>query len=92
MLRKSLSIMAVFSLIAAASIHAQSPFEKIHGDVLGKMELARARRAPGLGPFLAPQPRPNQLLYDVVHYTIDVAINPNARIVEGSVKIGRAHV
>ncbi len=83
MLRKLVFALCLCALAAPAA--AQSPFEKIHGDILRKMEIARARRASALKPLLAPQPRPGQLLYDVVHYTIDVAINPTARIVEGSV-------
>ncbi len=83
MLRKLVFALCLCFLAAPAA--AQSPFEKIHGDILRKMEIARARRASALKPLLAPQPRPGQLLYDVVHYTIDVAINPTARIVEGSV-------
>ncbi len=42
-------------------------------------------RVAPLRPGLAPQPTPAQLLYDVVHYTIDIAINPTSRLVEGSV-------
>ncbi len=83
MLRK---LVFAFGLCAvAASAAAQSPFEKIHGDILRRMEIARVQRASAFKPLLAPQPRPGQLLYDVVHYTIDLAINPSAWIVEGSV-------
>jgi aminopeptidase N len=83
--RKILWMAAACFLTAAASAHAQSPFEKIHGDVLRRMDAARARRVSPLLPGLAPQPTPGQLLYDAVHYTIDIAINPTSRIVQGSV-------
>ncbi|MCX5752850.1 MAG: M1 family aminopeptidase [Candidatus Krumholzibacteria bacterium] len=83
MLRKLLVLCGLIAIAGSAS--AQSPFEKIHGDILRRMEIARAQRSSPLRPLLAPQPRPNQLLYDVVHYTIDVAINPATWIIEGSV-------
>ncbi|MGD1048349.1 MAG: M1 family aminopeptidase [Candidatus Krumholzibacteriaceae bacterium] len=85
MLRKLL--VATAFLAVAASAAAQSPFEEIHGDILRKMEMAKARRAFALAQFLEPQPTPNELLYDVLHYTIDLAINPSTRYVEGSVKV-----
>jgi aminopeptidase N len=83
MLRKI--VFALGLLAVAVPAAAQSPFEKIHGDILRKMEIARARRTSAFKPLLAPQPRPNQLLYDVVHYTIDVAINPTTGTIQGSV-------
>ena len=83
MLRKLVFALALLAVAAPAA--AQSPFEKIHGDILRKAEMARALRSSPLRPGLAPQPRPSQLLYDVLHYTIDVAINPTSRIVQGSV-------
>ena len=84
MLRKLLFVMALLTIAASAA--AQSPFEEIHGDILRKMDMAKARRTSGLARFLAPQPTPNELLFDVLHYTIDVAINPSTRYIEGSVK------
>lgn len=83
--RKVLLIAAACCLAAAASVRAQSPFETIHRDVLRKMDASRARRVGPLRPGLAPQPTPGQLTYDVVHYTVDIAINPTARVVQGSV-------
>jgi len=84
MLRKLVLALALLAVAVPAA--AQSPFETIHGDILRKMEIARAQRTSALKPLLAPQPRPGQLLYDVVHYTIDVAINPTTRVIQGSVK------
>ena len=83
MLRKLVFAFGLLAITIPAA--AQSPFEKIHGDILRKMEIARAQRSSPLRPLLAPQPRPGQLLYDVVHYTIDVAINPTTWIIQGSV-------
>jgi aminopeptidase N len=85
MLRKLLYAIAL--LAVAAPVAAQSPFEQIHGDILRKMEMAKARRTSALAQYLAPQPTPNELLYNVLHYTIDVAINPSTRYIEGSVKV-----
>jgi aminopeptidase N len=83
MLRKLVFACGLLAIAIPAA--AQSPFERIHGDILRKMEIARAQRSSPLRPFLAPQPRPSQLLYDVVHYTIDIAINPTTWVVQGSV-------
>jgi len=79
-------ILAVVFLFAAVSASAQSPFEVIHGDVLRKMEVMKARAAFGGGPFLAPQPTPNQLLFDVQHYALEIAFNPTTHAVEGTVQ------
>jgi aminopeptidase N len=83
MLRKLVFACGLLAIAIPAA--AQSPFERIHGDILRKMEIARAQRSSPLRPLLAPQPRPSQLLYDVVHYTIDIAINPTTWVVQGSV-------
>ena len=64
---------------------AQSPFEEIHGDILRKLEARRARSSREFQPLPAPQPTPNQLLYDAIHYTIDVAINPTTKLIDGRV-------
>lgn len=81
--RRSLFFAAFISLAVSAS--AQSPYEEIHGDLLRKMEVMRARSAPAFRPFLAPQPTPNQLLYDAVKYTLDIAINPTTMMLDGRV-------
>jgi aminopeptidase N len=73
-------------LLASASALAQSPFEEIHGDILRKMDAMRAQAAIGRGPSLAPQPTPNQLLFDVQHYALDIAFNPTTHAVEGTVR------
>jgi aminopeptidase N len=83
MFRKLVSA-AIFLLIAVPAV-AQSPFEEIHGDVLRKMEVMRARSASASRPLLAPQPTPNQLLYDALQYTLDIAINPTTRLLDGRV-------
>jgi aminopeptidase N len=85
MIRKAVVAFVLGMCAVALPAAAQSPFDTIHGDILRKMEISRARRASALRPLRAPQPSPNQLLFDVVHYTIDVAINPSARIIEGRV-------
>ncbi len=79
-------IIGLTFLLAGASAWAQSPFEQIHGDVLRKMEASRIRRASGPGMMLAPQPTANQLLFDVQHYDLNVAVNPTTRAVEGTVQ------
>jgi aminopeptidase N len=83
LLRKLLFALLLIGVALPAG--AQSPFEEIHGDILRKMEARRARSSAAFQPLLAPDPTPDQLLYDVVHYTIDVAINPTTGFIEGRV-------
>lgn len=59
-------------------------------DILRKSEAMKAKRAGAAAPLLAPQPTPNQLLYDVLHYEIDVAINPSLPRIEGRVRMTAA--
>jgi aminopeptidase N len=77
--------LAICLVLVAAQAAAQSPFELIHGDVLAKARPEGEREIPARGPALAPQPTPNEVLYDVLHYSIDIAIDPTARVIEGSV-------
>ncbi len=84
MLRRIIITMAFIA--AGASAWAQSPFEQIHGDVLRKLEASRMRRVAGPWIKLAPPPTANQLLYDVQHYTLSIAINPTTHAVEGTVQ------
>ena len=84
MLRKLIFAITLFAVVSPAL--AQSPFEKIHGDIFKKMDARKARSSPAFQPLLAPQPTPNQLLYNVIHYTLDVAINPTAKLIEGRVR------
>ena len=84
MFRKLFFALTLLAVVSPAL--AQSPFEEIHGDILRKMDVRKARSSPAFQPLLAPQPTPNQLLYDVIHYTLDVAINPTAKLIEGRVR------
>lgn len=80
--------LACFALVftlscAVGELSAQTPFELIHGDVLRQLQAAKT------GPraqILAPTPTPNQLQFDVLHYELDIAINPDLHVVDGSVK------
>lgn len=66
---------------------AQEPDRLLDRSVLRKGEILKVRRAPGFPRRLTPQPTPNQALYDAVHYTLDIAVNPATKLVEGSVRI-----
>jgi len=79
--------LAIALCAVAAPVAAQSPFEEIHGDILRKMDVLRAQRSSAFEPSLAPQPTPNQLLYDVLHYKLDVAIDPLTLFIEGLVQV-----
>ncbi len=86
---RKLFLTAAFLAFAVCAA-TQSPYEEIHGDVLRKMEAMKARSSAAFRPFLAPQPTPNQLLYDALHYTIDIAIDPATRFLEGRVELAVA--
>lgn len=72
--------------VTASSTPAQTPYELIHGDILRKMEVMRAKRFFSDEPLLAPEPTPTQILFDVLHYELDIAFNTSSPEVQGSVK------
>jgi aminopeptidase N len=78
---------AVAVVVFPLRILAQQPDLGPDRDVLRKSEIMRAKRSSGAGPLLAPQPTPSQLLYDVVHYELDVAINPSLPRIEGRMRM-----
>jgi len=92
MYRKTTVVLASISMALAAALAAsspagaQSPFEVSHREILQKMEVMKARSAFAPNPLLAPQPTPNQLLYDVLHYALDITVDPTAHTVEGTVQ------
>ena len=85
MKRLVLALVLLASMISTAS--AQTRYETIHGDILRKMEVMRAKRFFQDEPFLAPDPTPVQLLFDARHYEMDIAFNFSTGEVEGSVKV-----
>ncbi len=70
-------------LLAASSSGAQDKFGTIDRDLLLKME--RPRRDAGRPLLLAPQPTPDQMLSDVIHYDVDIAFDETTGLVEGRV-------
>lgn len=80
-------ILALLLCAIPLRLAAQEPDRYPDRSVLRKGEVLKARRAPGFSRLLTPQPTPNQALYDAVHYTLDIAVNPTTKLVEGSVRI-----
>ncbi|MCK4236218.1 MAG: M1 family metallopeptidase, partial [Candidatus Krumholzibacteria bacterium] len=76
----------IIMLLLAVSTAAQSPYEMIHGDILRKMEASRAYSLSRNEPLYQPVPTPVQLLFDVLHYELDIAFNTSTQAVEGNVK------
>jgi aminopeptidase N len=74
-------------LLSAVSAAAQTPYEIIHGDILRKMDAAKAGIFPSRPLLLAPVPTPEQLLFDALHYELDIAFRDSPAIVEGSVRV-----
>jgi aminopeptidase N len=77
---------AAVTLLASALV-AQTPFEEAHGDIIRRLDVERARAAFERTPFLMPDPTPNQLEFDALHYTMDIAFNPSTTEVAGSVTV-----
>ncbi|MFQ5599575.1 MAG: M1 family aminopeptidase [Candidatus Krumholzibacteriia bacterium] len=77
---------ALFISTFSAPLFAQAPLEDVHGDILRKMEIARAKLRPGHEALLAPSPTPTQLLFDALHYELDLAFDPGNQAVEGYVR------
>jgi len=85
-MRMAILACAVLMLLAPA-LAAQTPFEEAHGDILRRLEVERARAAFERTPLLMPDPTPNQLQFDVLHYVMDIAFNPSTTEVAGSVTV-----
>jgi aminopeptidase N len=73
----------MFILLAASSAGAQDRFGTIDRDLLVKS--ARPQRTPGRSLLFAPQPTPGQMLFDAIHYDIDIAFDEITGLVEGRV-------
>jgi aminopeptidase N len=76
---------SIVIILLASALAAQTPFEQIHGDILQKMEVERARAHFERTPLLMPDPTPVQLQFDVLHYVMDIAFNPVTEEVAGTV-------
>lgn len=85
-MRRILILAAVF-LLASPVSRAQDTGDEINSHIIRKIDMMRAK------PFFennllgAPEPTPNQSLFDVKHYTIDIAINDSTQYIEGTVTI-----
>jgi aminopeptidase N len=69
-------------MVSTAS-HAQEKFPFIDRNLLVKME--RPAKTSGRGMLLAPEPTPWQIVSDVIHYDVDIAIDEVTHLVEGRV-------
>ncbi|MBN1163273.1 MAG: T9SS type A sorting domain-containing protein [Candidatus Krumholzibacteriota bacterium] len=77
----------IFLIILPVSLTAQGDQDEIHGDIIRKLDIARARNLLDRDRLTAPEPTPLQFLFDVIHYDIDLAFNHPLREVEGRVGI-----
>lgn len=73
----------MFLLLAASSAGAQDKFGTIDRDLLVKFE--RPQGTPGRALLFAPQPTPGQMLFDAIHYDVDIAFDEITGMVEGRV-------
>ncbi len=77
---------AAIALLASA-LAAQTPFEEAHSDIIRRLDVERVRASFERTPLLIPDPTPNQLQFDVLHYIMDIAFNPTTTEVAGSVTV-----
>ena len=81
MRRPVLSILLL--LLAASGISAQDRFGAIDRDLLLKIERPASQTDRRF--LLAPQPTPGQLMFDAIHYDVDIAFDEKTGQVEGRV-------
>ncbi len=84
-MKKALFLLFLF-LIPSASA-AQTQYEKIHSDIIRKMDARRALPLFKGDSLKAPEPTPVQNQFDVKHYMLDIAFNDSTESVEGTVII-----
>ncbi len=70
-------------LLAASGAGAQDRFGTLDRDLLIKLE--RPRKTSSRSLLFAPQPTPEQMMSDVIHYDIDIAFDEVTGFVEGRV-------
>ncbi len=75
----------IFILLAASAAGAQDRFGAIDRDLLVKFD--RPLSSPGRSLLLAPQPTPGQMLFDAIHYDVDIAFDEISGLVEGRVTV-----
>ena len=78
---------ALALLLLSGALKAQDPFDTIHGDIILRMDAMRAARNFERRMLLMPDQTPSQAGYDVIHYSIDIAIDRTAQLVAGRVSI-----
>ena len=74
----------IILIIISSSAAAQNPFDIIHHDLIKKIDALRSYRGED-GILMMPDPLPSQLLYDVTHYDITIAVNAATHQIEGKV-------
>jgi aminopeptidase N len=80
-------IILLLLLLRPAPGPAQEPFETIHGDILRKFDRPPEDLLLNGDRLLMPDPTPEQLLFDVLHYELDIAFRDNPSTVEGTVRV-----
>jgi aminopeptidase N len=84
---RTATLIGILIVLLTTTLPAQTRFEEIHGDILRRIEVERARAHFERDPLLMPDPTPEQLQYDAIHYVMDIAINFSTAEVAGSVTI-----
>lgn len=80
------AIILLLSLLQPLPGSAQDPYEKIHGDILRRFDPSGEGLLSNETRLLMPDPTPEQLLFDVLHYELDIAFRETPVTVEGIVR------
>jgi aminopeptidase N len=81
------AIVLLLFLLQPAPGSAQDRFETIHGDIVRKFESSADGLLPVGSRPLMPDPTPEQLFLDVLHYELDIAFRGSPPTVAGIVRV-----
>ncbi len=81
------AILLLLSISAFSPVSAQEPLGTIEGDAVRTFHASAAALTPRDGRLLMPDPTPEQLLFDVLHYELDIAFRDVPPTVTGTVRI-----
>ncbi len=74
-------------IVLSAQLAAQDRFKQIDRDILRRMEMPRSEEAFRREKLYMPDPTGNQLLYDALHYRLEIGFNDSADSIAGQVTI-----
>jgi len=85
--KRTPAIILLLLLLQPFPVSAQEPFETIESDAVRTFHASAMALPPEGGRLLMPDPTPEQLLFDVLHYELDIAFRNLPPTVLGTVRI-----